>query len=128
MDSAEAGVPAATRRQRHSSPRIGPTLQVNLKRDPGLGNEQLFVEIDGESIGHAGEKVASRRVEALRLDCATVQEVIRSLAHLLPETPENPCRFGELGCGNFVFVDGVEEEAAKADGRLQNRCRSSGSR
>src|SRR5206468_3864269 len=60
------------------------------------------------------------RVEAFRLDGAAVEELVRPLADLLPQAAEDPRRLLELGGGESVLVDRVEEKAPEREHRLEH--------
>ena len=88
---------------------------TGIHRDPRLRNEELLVEIDRVTIGHAGDEVLGRHVEPFALDRPLVEELLRVLADFLPQAAENPGRLLELRGRDLVLVDGVEQEAAQAD-------------
>src|SRR5688572_30886905 len=52
--------------------------------DPGLWDVELFEQVDGVAIGHAGEKIPGGDVQALGLEDAGVEELGGPLAQLLP--------------------------------------------
>src|SRR5262245_1652058 len=82
------------------------------ERDPGLRNEELLVEVDGETVGHPCQEIARRRIQSLCFDRPSVEIFIGPLPQLLPQAAENPCRLGEFGRSNLVFVYRVEKKAA----------------
>src|SRR5947208_14340969 len=87
---------------------------------PRFRDEKLFVEADRIAVGHAGDEVPYGRVEAFRLDGAAVEELVRPLADLLPQAAEDPRRLLELGGGEGVLVDRVEEKAPEREHRLEH--------
>ena len=56
----------------------------------GLGTNSLLEERDGIAVGHPGDEVTGGGVDALLLDRAGVEEIVRLLAGLLPEAAEDP--------------------------------------
>ena len=54
------------------------------------------------------------------VDRPLIEELLRVLADLLPQAAENPRRLLELRRRHLVLVDGVEQEAAQADRRLED--------
>src|SRR5262245_63632566 len=69
---------------------------------PGLGDEQLLEETNGEAVGHAGDEVPERGIESLLFDRACFEVLTRTLPKLLPQSRQDVRGLAELGCGNRV--------------------------
>src|SRR5712691_1540538 len=87
---------------------------------PRFRDEQLLVEADRITIGHACDEVPCGRIEAFRLDGAAVEELVRPLADLLPQTAQDARRLLELGGGDGVLVDRVEQKAPEREHCLEH--------
>src|SRR5439155_20082750 len=96
------------------------TLKSELLGIPGFRNEQLLEEADGVTVGHAGDEVARRGVEAFGVDRAAIEELIGMLAHLVPESAEDVGGLAELRGRDRVLVHRFEQKAAQAENRVEH--------
>src|SRR5262249_10769058 len=96
------------------------TFYLSVSACPRLRNEELLVEADRVPIGHAGEKITRRGVEALLVDRALIQELSGTLSDLLPQTSKDTASLLELGRGDIVFLDGLKQKTAQPDGCAQD--------
>src|SRR5713101_4499266 len=87
---------------------------------PRFRDEKLFVEADGITVGHAGDEISCGHVEALRLDGAAVEELVRPLADFFPQAAQDPRCLLELGGGDDVLVDRVEQKAPEREHRFEH--------
>src|SRR4029453_15692397 len=87
-------------------------LQIS-KRYPGLGNEELLVEIHGIAVRHPGDEVPGGGVEALGFENSAIQILGRLFSDALPQAAKDAGRFLELGGRDVVLVNGLEQKAAE---------------
>src|SRR5262245_10946632 len=56
---------------------------------PGFGDEQLFEEADGVTVGHTRNEVASGHVDALPIDSTRIEKFLGLLANLFPKSSQD---------------------------------------